>query len=104
MYGFQFRRHVAEEIEEQPLAVEQMLDVDEHGRDCHFWPAAPHSRVRFLAIFFQPGLEQLVLDRHAAKQVAVGKRAAVVAIFGRRSTSPISSPRRVRTITRLRRG
>ena len=41
------------------------------------------GRVGFLAILFQPGLEQFILHRDAAQQFAVGKRAAIVGIFGR---------------------
>ena len=37
-----------------------------------------------MAMLFEPGFEQVVFDRHAAEDVAVGKRAAVVAVVGLR--------------------
>ena len=80
---FQIGRHIAQKIKEEPLAIEQMLDIDEHSRHVVFHQHRGASCVSFLAILFQPGLQQLVLNGHAAKQLAVGKYAAVVAIVGR---------------------
>ena len=81
---FELGRHITQEIEEQPLAVKQVLHVDKHRRQFVFRQQRGTRLVRLVPIPFETRMQQFVLDGHAAQQIAIGKCPAVVAIVRRR--------------------
>jgi hypothetical protein len=80
--GFELGRDIAQEIEKESLAVEQMFDIDEDRRMTHITEQRDARVVCLLAIFFQPSLQQIVLHGHAAENFTVGEGMALVAIIG----------------------
>ena len=66
------RRHVAQEIEEQPLAVEQVLDVDQHAARRPLAQAALARLERLVPLPLQPRLQQIVLHAHPPQDLPVG--------------------------------
>jgi hypothetical protein len=89
---FEFRRDLAEEVKEQALTVKEVFDIDEHGRETSVGQHFGTSRVGVLTVLFEAGLEQVVLNRNAAEYLTVGKRAAIVAVIGRRQNFPHFEP------------
>jgi hypothetical protein len=66
-------RGLAEEIEIERLAVEEVLDIEEHGRRAGGGEAGGAGLVGFAAVFFESCQEQVVFDGDAAEQRAVGR-------------------------------
>lgn len=81
---FELWRHIAQEVEEQALAIEKMFNVDEHGRYSVLPEHRCTCRVCVLAIFFESRLKQFILHRYATQQLAVGEVPRIVVILRRR--------------------
>ena len=69
--GVELGGGLAEEIEIERLAVEEVLDIEEHGRRAGGGKSGGAGVVGFAAIFFEAGEEQVVFDGDAAEQAAV---------------------------------
>jgi hypothetical protein len=69
--GLDFGGLLAQEVKDQGLAVEQMLDVHQDGRQTKLVQSGLAGVVGGLFVFQQTGFEQLVLDRHATENRAV---------------------------------
>ena len=64
-------RHFAQKVEEQPLAVEEVFDVDQHSRDLVLLEQPAASSECVVAVLFQPGGKQVVFHGHAAEDLTV---------------------------------
>lgn len=61
-----------------------MLDIDQNGLHTAFRQHFGTIGVRFLPVFLEPRLEQFVVHRHAAQQLAIGMRGSIIPLVRRR--------------------